>query len=192
MTWEGLSPPYKTIVVDPPWPLAKIPRRVRPLQVRMGYQMMSLDDIAAVPVGDLADDIATLFVWTIDRYLYATPDILAGWGFNYHLTMAWDKTNGMSMFGFNRRTEFVLVGFKGPHDAYPPGPVMRSSFTAPSRGHSVKPDLFTDMVEARFPGPYVELFAARTAPWLGPLGSWLRVRSRVMRTAQSADLYRTT
>jgi N6-adenosine-specific RNA methylase IME4 len=171
VTWEGLSPPYSTIVADPPWQISKIAKRVRPLQVDMDYSMMSLDEIAALPVGDLAADVSTLFVWTIDRYLYDTPAIVEAWGFKYHLTMAWDKTNGMAMFGFNRQTEFVVVGFKGPHDAYPSGPVMRSSFTARSTHHSAKPPLFLDMVEARWPGPYVELFAR--APRLG-WDSWGR------------------
>ncbi len=164
--WEGLSPPYKTIVADPPWPIQKIRKRVRPNQVDMDYSMMSLDDIAALPVDALADDVSTLFMWTIDKYLYETPRIVEAWGFKYHLTMAWDKTNGMAMFGFNRQTEFVVVGFKGPHDAYPEGPVMRSSFSASvGHAHSVKPALFMDMVEARWPGPYIELFAR--SPRLG-------------------------
>lgn len=153
-----LNPPYATIVADPPWPLSKIRKRVRPNQVDMPYSMMSLADIAALPVGSLADDVATLFCWTTDKYLYDTPAIVAAWGFKYHLTMAWDKGNGLAMYGFNRQTEFIVVGFKGPHDAYPDGPVMRTSFTAKATGHSIKPAVFADMVEARFPGPYVELF----------------------------------
>lgn len=163
--FDELSPPYSTIVADPPWTISKIKKRVRPNQVNMDYSTMSLDEIAALPVGELAADVATLFVWTIDRYLYDTPRIVDAWGFKYHLTMAWDKTNGMAMFGFNRQTEFVVVGFRGPHDAYPAGPVMRTSFTSPAKGHSVKPALFGDMVEARFAGPYLEIFARQ--PRLG-------------------------
>lgn len=163
--WEGLNPPYSTIVADPPWPIGKTRRRVRPNQSAVDYSMMSLADIAAVPVADLAADVSTLFVWTIDKYLYDTPAIVAAWGFKYHLTMAWDKTHGMAMFGFSRQTEFVVVGFRGHHDPYLEGPVMRSSFTAASPGHSIKPAVFGDMVEARFPGPYVELFARQ--PRLG-------------------------
>jgi N6-adenosine-specific RNA methylase IME4 len=160
--FDELDPPYSTIVADPPWAINKVQKRTRPNQVDMDYSMMTLDEIKALPVADLAADVATCFVWTIDRYLYDTPAVLAAWGFKYHLTMAWDKTNGMAMFGFNRQTEFVVVGFKGTHDAYPEGPVMRSSFTASvGKAHSVKPDCFLDAVEARFPGPYVELFCRR-------------------------------
>lgn len=167
MTWEGLNPPYRTIVADPPWALEKVIKRVRPNQVRMPYSTMSLDEIGALPVADLAADVSTVFCWTVDRYLYDTPEIIRAWGFKYHLTMAWDKTNGMAMFGFNRQTEFIVVGFRGPHDAYPTGPTIRSSFTAPNvrGGHSQKPGVLMDMIEATLPGPYVELFARQ--PRLG-------------------------
>lgn len=163
--FEELSPPYKVVVVDPPWQIDKVRRRTRPNQGAMDYSMMTLDEIATMPVGSLADEVSTCFLWTIDRYLYDSPAILKAWGFKYHLTMSWDKGNGMSMFGFNRRTEFVLVGFKGAHDAYPDGPVIRSAFTAASHGHSVKPGILGDMIEASLPGPYVELFARQ--PRLG-------------------------
>ncbi len=165
MTWAGLTPPYRTIVADPPWPIEKIRKRVRPNQVTMDYSMMSLDEIAALPVADLADEVCTVFVWTIDKYLYDTPGIVQSWGFKYHLTMSWDKTNGIAMFGFNRQTEFVVVGFRGAHDAYPDGPTIRSSFTGKSLGHSVKPAVLGDMIEATSPGPYAELFAR--SPRLG-------------------------
>jgi len=167
MTWEGLNPPYRTIVADPPWRIEKVRKRVRPNQVSMSYGTMSLDEIAALPVADLAAGAATLFVWTIDKYLYDTPAIVRSWGFKYHLTMAWDKTNGMAMFGFNRQTEFVVVGFKGTHDAYPDGPTIRSSFSARNvrGGHSQKPAVLMDMIERTLPGPYVELFARQ--PRLG-------------------------
>lgn len=159
MTWDGLTPPYRVIVADPPWPIEKIRKRVRPNQVHMAYSMMSLGDIRGLPVAELADDSATLFLWTIDKYLFQTRDILEAWGFKYHLTMAWDKGNGLAMYGFNRQTEFVLVGFRGTHEAYPQRPTIRSSFySSPGHNHSRKPASFFDMVEL-LPGPYVELFA---------------------------------
>ena len=45
---------YKTIVVDPPWPLKKIQRRVRPNQKEMDYPLMSLAEIQALPIESIA------------------------------------------------------------------------------------------------------------------------------------------
>lgn len=85
---------YQLIVIDPPWQIEKIKKRVRPNQVNMDYPMMSLDEIKALPIKSLADkNNCICFLWTIDKYLYKSKEILEGWGFNYHRTMAWDKTN---------------------------------------------------------------------------------------------------
>ena len=149
---------YQIIVVDPPWKIQKIRKRVRPNQINMDYPMMSLDEIKALPVGNIAADSCMLFLWTIDKYLYDTKPILEAWGFKYHLTMAWDKTNGLAMYGFNRQTEFVLVGFKGKQEAYPKRATIRTSFTAKSRRHSQKPDEFYSMLDL-LEGDRIDLFA---------------------------------
>jgi N6-adenosine-specific RNA methylase IME4 len=151
---------YQLIVADPPWPIAKVKQRSRPMSnAPMDYPMMSMDEIKALPVHKIADESCILFLWTIDKYLQQTPDILAAWGFNYHLTMAWDKTNGMSMYGFNRRTEFCLVGLKGKHEAYPVRKTIRTSFTAKSEYHSAKPDIFYEMLDVLPFNPRLLLFA---------------------------------
>jgi N6-adenosine-specific RNA methylase IME4 len=149
---------YQIIVIDPPWELQKIIKRVRPNQVDMDYPMMPLDAIKALPISSIAADTCTLFLWTIDKYLYDSKDILGAWGFNYHVTMAWDKTNGLAMYGFNRQTEFVVVGFKGNHDAYPKRPTIPTSFRAKSRFHSSKPDSFYFMLDV-LDGDRIDLFA---------------------------------
>lgn len=150
---------YEVIVADPPWQIKKIIKRVRPNQVNMDYPMMSLNEIKSLPVNAIAADKSICFIWTIDKYLYRTPEILEGWGFKYHLTMAWDKTNGMAMFGFNRQTEFVVVGLRGKWDAYPKRRTIRTSFTAKSQRHSEKPDAFYRMLELIPANHRIDLFA---------------------------------
>lgn len=63
--WEGLNPPYSTIVADPPWPFAWKAgaggRRRR--ATTLGYTTMTLDAIVAMPVGDLVSDEAHLYLW---------------------------------------------------------------------------------------------------------------------------------
>lgn len=154
---------YRVIVADPPWTITKTKRRVRPNQIEMDYPMMSLDEIKALPVEALAAEPCTLFLWTIDKYLYRSREVLESWGFNYHLTMAWDKTNGLSLYGFNRRTEFILVGLRGKHDAYPRRPTIRTSFSAKSLRHSQKPDEFYTMLSI-LEGQKIDLFARAPRP----------------------------
>ena len=149
---------YKVIVVDPPWKLKKANRKVRPNQKYMDYKMMSLKEIKDLPIEILADENSVLFLWVINKYIFEAKDILEGWGFNYHLVMAWDKGNGMPMFRFRRQTEFVVVGFKGKHPIFPNGKLIPTSFSFKSKKHSAKPDEFYKMIEV-FNGPRIDIFA---------------------------------
>jgi N6-adenosine-specific RNA methylase IME4 len=162
---------YQIIVVDPPWQIDKVKKRVRPNQVDMDYPMMSLEEIKALPIRDIADDTAILFLWTIDKYLFDSRAILDAWGFHYHLTMAWDKTNGLAMYGFNRQTEFIIVRLRGTHDAFPTRQTIPTSFTAKSPFHSAKPDIFYWMLDV-LDGERIDIFARRERTGLFAKHKW--------------------
>ncbi len=179
--WEGLSPPYGTIVADPPWHYDTTspprPRTAAPAgettrawsvgqQAHQGghalpYRSLSLEAIKALPVGRLASD-TRCFLWTTNRYLFDAPDVLRAWGFQPQTRVfVWCKP---PMGTMNVTTEFVVVGRKG----HPPRLPWHGTtwFEWPrSGGHSVKPAAFGDLVESWSPGPYVELFARQ--PRLG-------------------------
>lgn len=110
MTWEGLTPPYATLVVDPPW---HYDERVVGFDktVPMPYSTMSVAEIADLPVYDLADVGAHLFMWTTNRYLWAAKDIAYGWGFEPSTVLVWCKpADRVSPGGgaFFSTTEFVI------------------------------------------------------------------------------------
>lgn len=134
----------------------------------MAYPSLSVEQIAALPVGELADlGGCHLYLWTTNRYLRNAFDILAGWGFRYGQTLVWAKTPmGLGPGGtFANNAEFILFGRRGSLKH------MRRMdsvwFNWPRIGrmgtgdHSRKPEHFLDMVEQVSPGPYVELFARR-------------------------------
>ena len=118
MTWEGLTPPYRTIVADPPWayddgwpafgPTShggdKVTHRDLP------YSSMSVEDIAALPVVDLAAAGAHLYLWTTNRYLWQARDVALGWGFLPTRVLVWCKPPmGIGVGGlFASTTEFVV------------------------------------------------------------------------------------
>jgi len=156
---------FDVIVVDPPWPIKKIKRKVRPNQKAIDYEVMSIEAIKKLPVGRLSSLTSICFLWTIDKFLYISKDIIEGWGFKYHCTMAWNKTNGISIYGFNRRVEFIVVGFKGKHEMYPRRKTIPTGFTARSLKHSQKPEEFYDFLDV-LPGRKIDLFAR------GPKKGW--------------------
>jgi N6-adenosine-specific RNA methylase IME4 len=171
MTWEGLSPPYSTIVADPPWSyedgFVRGTANGLPWTNRhpLPYSAMSVEEIANLDVESIAAPNAFLFLWTTNRYLPAAFGIIDAWGFGYRQALVWHKGDA-SPFPATvapNTAEFLLVGGRGNPRRVGTTP---SSVVHANRGqHSAKPPAFLDIVERVSPGPYVELFAR--APRLG-------------------------
>jgi N6-adenosine-specific RNA methylase IME4 len=170
--FDGLNPPYATIVADPPWAYAEgwpksngQGQRGNKDRKLIGYSSMSLDEMTALRPGVIADADAHLYLWTTNRYLRAAFDLAEAWGFHPSQVLTWCKPpRGLGPGGaFAVTTEFVIFARHGT-------PRHRervdSTWWEWSRqGHSVKPAAFYDLVERVSPGPYVELFARQ--PRLG-------------------------
>lgn len=160
---------YRTIVADPPWHYDKAGgyswRDGRPsgdTRAMLAYDTMTVEEIAAVPVEDWAEDNAALFVWTTQRYLWQTPTIVRAWGFEPNKVLVWAKPpTGFSVGGtFGNSCEFVVYGRRGKNIA---NERTNRDWWEWSRvgGHSAKPEAFLDVVEQTHPGPYLEMFARR-------------------------------
>lgn len=174
MTWDGLTPPYRTIVADPPWRYQKDTSMGTKSGAAEGiYSTLSMAEIAALPVGDLAEDDAHVYMWVTvprlfgdrdDRTL-AAADVLTAWGFEFKTMLTWVKpgAGGMGWY-FRGQTEHVLFGVRGKLPI-PPEVREPNVFTASREGHSAKPRSFLDLVERVSPAPRVELFARQ--PRLG-------------------------
>ena len=156
---------YQIIYADPPWPVKKILRKSRPNQIEMDYPIMSIEEIKNLAVRDLADINSTLWLWTTHAYLPKAFEVMALWGFKYQRTITWDKHNGMCLFGFHHRTEFLLFGYKGKLPIYPSRKAFPTLITASSYRHSAKPQIFRDLI-APFGLNKIELFAReKTEGW---------------------------
>ena len=159
---------YKTILADPPWKIGKMSKVVRPFQGDMPYSMMSLPQIKrlevnGVPIRDLADDDAHLYLWTTHTWLPYAFEVLSEWGFSYHCTLTWDKTYGFTPFSFMWSTEFCLFGYKNWVTLKKIGEktLVREK---PCHEHSRKPAAMYDLIERVSYPPYLELFARPHSP----------------------------
>lgn len=173
-TFSDLTPPYATIVADPPWQYdegfatqSRTPGKwVGPVESKpLPYSSMTLPEICALPVVDLAAEHCRLFLWTTNRYLPDAFRVLMAWEFRYRQTLVWHKSDGnMGGSVAPNSAEFLLVGVRGT-----PGVLTKAAcavLKAPqAKQHSKKPAAFLDLVEQVSSGPYVELFAR--APRLG-------------------------
>lgn len=178
-----LTPPYSTIVADPPWSYAEgwpgastsaksnmnqgaTPHGSLLRRKPMAYSSMSVDEIAAMPVTEIAATDAHLYLWTTNRYLRDAYGVCEAWGFRFSQVLVWCKTPmGIGPGGaFSITTEFVLHARRG--SLKPRQRIDSTWWEWPRRGgHSAKPDAFLDIVEQVSPGPHVELFCRR--PRLG-------------------------
>lgn len=176
--WDGLNQSYGAIVVDPPWQYETIGmggkrRRIGgggqsvPASHGIGpgtwfaYSQMTLAEIKALPVGDLTTD-GRCFLWTTNRYLRHSWDVLESWGFTpQERIFVWCKPLPMLT---PVTTEYILVGRKGKPPRLPWCDTTWFNWGRP-KAHSAKPDAFMDLVESWCPGPYVELFSR--SPRLG-------------------------
>lgn len=176
--WEGLNPPYSTIVADPPWCYNATVKELRSGgrggQAEHQYSTLSNAEIAALPVADLAAPEAHLYLWVTVPRLFGERngsrevgpvEIVEAWGFEFKTMLTWVKpgAGGMGWY-FRGQTEHVIFATRGglgiPADKREPNVI-----NAKRGAHSVKPAAFFDLVERVSPGPYLELFCR--APRMG-------------------------
>jgi N6-adenosine-specific RNA methylase IME4 len=155
---------YRTIVADPPWrykgTMIGLPGH-RGERSGVPYGTLSIDEIAALPIAEFAEDDAHLYLWTTNTHLRHAWSIAEAWGFGYSTLLTWCKAPRGLVGGatYNICTEFVVFARRGTLPASTR--LDRNWWEWPRGKHSAKPDAFLDLVETVSPGPYLELFARR-------------------------------
>ncbi len=148
---------FRCHVIDPPWPIAKISRKVRPNQVAMDYTVMTVPEITRLAVPAKTDHAgAHLYLWVTHRFL---PDALAmvkEWGYRYQCLMTWVKNGGITPYSWQYNTEHVVFATTGDLALNRLG--LKLSFNGDRREHSRKPESFYELVMKASPGPRMEWF----------------------------------
>jgi N6-adenosine-specific RNA methylase IME4 len=148
---------YACLVIDPPWPVQKIEREVRPRQASFDYPTMSADELRALLVPRRADTNAQLYCWTTHKFLPLAFQLVESWGFRYECLLTWVKNVGFTPFSWMYSTEHVLFARRGNLPLLRKG--LRLDFHAKVREHSRKPDEFYDLVREASPGPRLDWFS---------------------------------
>lgn len=162
---------FKTILADPPWQFVNRTGKVAPEHRRLNrYGTMELPDIKALPVAQITDSTAHLYLWVPNALLPEGLEVLRAWGFTYKSNLIWHKvrkdggSDGRGVgFYFRNVTEIILFGVKGKNartlDA---GRTQVNYLATRKREHSRKPDEQYDLIESCSPGPYFEMFSRGT------------------------------
>jgi N6-adenosine-specific RNA methylase IME4 len=180
---------YGLLAVDPPWHFRartalQMSNWTSRRDAEKHYAVMGVDDIAALPVKELAADDAHLMLW-ITGPLFVEGKHLAimkAWGFRPSaVAFTWvklRKTIDARQFSVVRlmesdlhvglglttrkNAEFVVLGRRG--NAKRVSKKVREIILAPVREHSRKPDEFYRRAVEYAAGPYLELFGRQQRP----------------------------
>lgn len=164
---------FGTILADPPWRFQNRTGKMAPEHKRLSrYGTMDLEEIKALPVSQVADEPAHLYLWVPNALLAEGMEVMAAWGFIYKTNLIWHKVrkdggpDGRGVgFYFRNVTEVVLFGVRGKGArTLAPGRRQVNFLASRKREHSRKPDELYEIIEACSPGPRLELFARGGRP----------------------------
>ncbi len=152
-------PKFKCIVADPPW--CKNQTSAGGYGGALGhYDLMSLERIKAMPVADLADENAHLWLWVTNSNIDEGLEVIKAWGFRSISLFVWAKPRlGVGNY-LRNSSEICLFAVRGK---LPPKCRNQINWllTSSTEKHSEKPREFISIVERVSPGPHCELFARR-------------------------------
>lgn len=149
---------YKTILADPPWDINQKGKR----GAARHYPLMTLDRIKAMPVKDLSEENAHLYLWVPNGLLQEGLDVIKAWGFTYRSMLTWAKPRLSLGVYIRNSSETILFATRGHAPVKFHG--QGSWLFAPVQEHSHKPEEQFAIIERLSDGPYLELFARRRQP----------------------------
>lgn len=177
---------YAAILADPPWRFRTwdnqqaIPRERNVgmnVCAAVHYRTMPIEEIRALPVGELAAEDCALFLWMSWPQLEDALSVIAAWGFTYKTcAFAWTKAHAGQLEMFDDDLEGLLgMGYWTRANTEPcllatrgkPRRVnadVRQAIIEPRREHSRKPACVHGRIERLVGGPYLELFARTRRP----------------------------
>ena len=162
---------YGIIYADPPWQYKVYSKKGAGRSAESHYPTMSIEDIRALPVSELADRDCALFLWITFPMLLDALSVIKAWGFTYKtVTFAWVKQNkktntlfwGMG-YWTRANVELCILATKGRPRRKSAG--VHQVVLAPVEEHSKKPDIVRDKIVTLMGDlPRIELFARQTPP----------------------------
>ncbi len=166
---------YRVVLIDPPWRFAG-GTKSRPQH----YGRMTLDEIKALPIRErLHPEGGRVVMWITAPLLHRIPEMARAWRLRYSSTLPWIKLwpseEGLFLYpsSIARGTGFEVMGnaeyaviLKAGRPHSIKGRPFPGVLISSRREHSRKPPDLHEAIEARIPGPYLEVFPRQTrAGW---------------------------
>lgn len=164
---------FGTVLADPPWRFVNRTGKVAPEHRRLNrYETMTTPEICALPVAEVLQPMAHLYLWTPNALLPDALKVMEAWGFTYKSNIVWHKvrkdggSDGRGVgFYFRNVTELLLFGTRGKNArTRAAGRRQVNYLSSRKREHSRKPDEQYGLIEQCSHGPYLEMFSRGTRP----------------------------
>ena len=156
---------YNVIYADPPWKY-DYGFDIHGAADRH-YPTMTVKELCELPIPDIVETNAVLFLWTTSPKLFDSSEIIKAWGFEYKTSFIWDKIKHVMGHYNSVRHEFLLVCVKGSFPKQ--SDTLHDSVISIERSdkHSEKPIYFRELIEDMYPrSKKIELFArAKIEGW---------------------------
>ncbi len=182
---------YKAIYADPPWYFRNFSAKGTGRAPISHYDVLTLEELKALPVADYADKNCALFLWVTDPMLPEGIELMRAWGFKFKtIAFHWVKLNKNAAskkveddpfftgLGYWTRAnpELCLLGTRGSPRRISKD--VRRLLVSERREHSRKPDEIYDRIERLVDGPYLELFARKRRKGWDASGKELKKKAR--------------
>ena len=164
---------YGIIYADPPWHYRVYSKKGAGRSAESHYPTMTIEEIQALPVSELADKDCALFMWITFPLLKESLSVLSAWGFKFKtIAFVWIKQNRKSdslFWGMGYWTranaEFCVLATKGKPKRMAKN--VHQVIVSHIEEHSKKPDeARRRMVRLMGDLPRIELFARqKSAGW---------------------------
>lgn len=131
------------------------------------YPTLTMGEIEAILRKVKTNSKHNFFVWTIEKYLLKTEEMMKSMGYKVHARIIWNKVTGMpTAFTVRYQHEYLLWCYKKSKILMPVKEEQGQwgdVFTEQVKRHSQKPEHAYEMIEAMFPDvEKIELFARNT------------------------------
>lgn len=154
---------YRIIYADPPWNYGN--ELIENYgDVKKHYPTMTIEELCELPIKDLTEDNAVLFLWVTSPLLEECFTVIKAWGFKYKTSFVWDKIKHNFGHYNSVRHELLLICTKG--SCTPDNKELHDSVISieKSNKHSEKPEYFRELIDKMyFKGKRIELFARTKA-----------------------------
>lgn len=159
--------PFKAMIIDPPWDFGVYDKNTGNGKGPK-YDLMTLEDILAMPIKSLAAPDCVLYLWSTNPFMPEALECLKAWQFKYRTKFSWIKTTQTHRLDYGTGywvrgvSEDVMIATRGNISA--PRLDGFLGLIGPNVEHSRKPQDVHFLAESTTPGPYLEIFSRYQRP----------------------------